>query len=128
MPEYISTIKVKDAKRVKQMFPSTYSKYIIKTVKYKSEPLLCTTVGEIRKILDALKIDYEVIEVPITMHYNVLVAGHECDINGNQILVRTYDDKGRHKKRVERVTKELAKHDLLEDVVCKVRLITEKIC
>jgi len=127
VPEFVSTIKVKDVKKVKKLFPETWTKYIIKVDSYETKQLLPSVVKEITPILDALKIDYELIEVPITLS-GVCIAGSDYDVKGNHILVHTYTSQRDHKKKVEQVTKELAKHDLLEDVVCKVRIITEKIC
>jgi len=128
MPEYITTIKVKDPQKVRRLFPDTWQKYIVKVNSYETRPLVPSMAKEIADILKALKIEHELIEVPITLESSVVIAGRECDISQDRILIRTIFGKVEHKKRVEKVTRELAKHDLLEDVQCKVRIITEKIC
>jgi len=84
VPEYISTIKVKDVKKVKKLYPETWTKYIIRVDNYETKQLLPSVAKEITPILDALKIDYEVIEVPITLS-GVCIAGHDYDIDGKDV-------------------------------------------
>jgi len=128
--KYETNIKVNNIEQVKRQFPDRMKRYIIRKDNIELEQGYVST--EMKEFLKSIGCD--IIETEVASKWTAVIAGIAVDLDANAndsggiVTVKTWDDKKRHEKKVNKVAKELSKHSLLENVQCKIYLTTVKVC